>query len=90
MKILVQDPRTNQFFKDAGSWTDDEKSAKTFPHTKSAVKFCLSHRMPGVHIVMKFRDGKCYTRLVIPENTESKALDRSGRFFVSRPLSRAA
>ena len=54
MKILVQNCLNHRYLKTLEEWTADVSEAKSFPSSQKAIAFCVKHRIPAVHIVLKF------------------------------------
>jgi hypothetical protein len=54
MKILVQNCLNHRYLKSLQEWTADASEAKNFSTSESALAFCTRHKLPAVHIVLKF------------------------------------
>ena len=54
MKILIQNCFSLAYLKAKNKWTSNAADALTFPSANAALEFCLKHRPPDVHIVLKF------------------------------------
>jgi hypothetical protein len=59
MRILVQQKQTGLYFKDIGSWTQLNAEAMDFVSSTAAIDFCVSNKLSGVQLVLKFEEEKC-------------------------------
>jgi hypothetical protein len=59
MRILVQQKQTGLYFKDVGSWTQQASEAMDFVSSTAAIDFCMSNKLSGVQLVLKFEEEKC-------------------------------
>jgi hypothetical protein len=70
MRILLQQKETGQYFKDIGAWTREPGEAMDFLSSTSAIDFCVTNRISGVQIVLKFEEQRYDIVLpVLPEKT---------------------
>lgn len=75
MRILLQQKETGLYFKDIDSWTLESSEAMDFLSSTAAIDFCVSNKLPGVHIVLKFEEQKC--DIVLPvTGKESRQTER--------------
>lgn len=56
MRILIQQKQTGLYFKDVGAWTRDASEAMDFLSSTSAIDFCVTNKMTGVQLVLKFEE----------------------------------
>jgi len=56
MRILIQQKETGLYFKDVGAWTRDASQAMDFLSSTSAIDFCVTNKMTGVQLVLKFEE----------------------------------
>ncbi len=56
MRILIQQKQTGLYFKDVGAWTRDAAEAMDFLSSTSAIDFCVTNKMTGVQLVLKFEE----------------------------------
>lgn len=56
MRILVQQKETGLYFKDVGSWTRGSSEAMDFVSSTSAIDFCVTNKLDGVQLVLKFEE----------------------------------
>lgn len=54
VKILIQNCFSLDYLKENREWTGNVANALAFPSANDALEFCLKHRPPDVHIVLKF------------------------------------
>jgi hypothetical protein len=79
MRILLQQKETGQYFEDIGAWTREPADAMDFLSSTSAIDFCVTNRISGVQIVLKFEEQRYDIVLpVLPE--------RAPRGDENRPL----
>ncbi len=58
MRILLQQKETGFYFKDIGSWVRNSVEAMDFVNSTAAIDFCVTNKLPGVQLVLKFEDQK--------------------------------
>ncbi len=56
MRILIQQKETGLYFRDIDAWTRDPGEAMDFLSSTSAIDFCVSNRVNGVQLVLKFEE----------------------------------
>jgi hypothetical protein len=56
MRILIQQKETGLYFKDVGSWTRDSAEAMDFLSSTAAIDFCVTNKISGVQLVLKFEE----------------------------------
>lgn len=56
MRILLQQKETGFYFRDIGSWVRDTSDAMDFVSSTVAIDFCVSNKLPGMQLVLKFAD----------------------------------
>lgn len=54
MRILLQQKATGQYYQDVGVWTRNPAEAMDFLSSMKAIEFCMSNKVGGVQIVLKF------------------------------------
>lgn len=54
MKILLQHSRTLHYLRANGSWTRDEKEARDFSHSQTAIDYAFEHKLTHVYVTVKF------------------------------------
>jgi hypothetical protein len=54
MRILLQQKESGLYFQDIGAWTPDSNLAMDFLSSTSAIDFCVSNKINGVQLVLKF------------------------------------
>jgi hypothetical protein len=54
MRILVQQTATGHYFKDVGLWTQINSEAMDFMSSTAAIDFCVTNKLEGVQLVLKF------------------------------------
>ena len=75
MRILVQQKETGLYFKDVGSWVRETAEAMDFVSSTAAIDFCVTNKLPGVQLVLKFEDQKF--DIVLPVQPLAEPLPRS-------------
>jgi hypothetical protein len=68
MRILLQQKETGLYFQDIGAWTREPGEAMDFLSSTSAIDFCVTNRITGVQLVLKF-DEQRYD-IVLPVTLE--------------------
>jgi aryl-alcohol dehydrogenase-like predicted oxidoreductase len=58
MRILLQHVTTQQYLRDAGSWTANPFEALDFQQSQAALEFARDHGISGVQIAVKFIDSQ--------------------------------
>ena len=58
MRILLQQKETGLYFKDIESWTRTPPEAMDFLSSTAAIDFCVSNKLQGVQLVLKFEEEK--------------------------------
>ncbi len=76
MRILLQQKETGLYFKDVGSWVRGAAEAMDFVSSTSAIEFCVTNKLPGVQLVLKFQDQKF--DIVLPVQPVSDARSARG------------
>ena len=56
MRILLQQKETGFYFKDIDSWVRNTSEAMDFVSSTAAIDFCVSNKLPGMQLVLKFAD----------------------------------
>ena len=64
MKILLQQKTDGLYFKESGVWTQDAAEGMDFLSSSRAIDYCMTHRISGVQVVLKF-DQQLYD-IVLP------------------------
>jgi len=72
MRILLQQKETGFYFKDVGSWVRDTSEAMDFVSSTAAIDFCVTNKLPGVQLVLKFQDQKFDIVLPVQPVTDSQ------------------
>jgi len=54
MRILIQQKESGLYFKDLNDWTRLSGEAMDFLSSTSAIDFCVSNKISGVQLVLKF------------------------------------
>ena len=75
MRILLQQKETGLYFKDISSWAVESSEAMDFLSSTAAIEFCVTNKLTGVHLVLKFEEQKC--DIVLPVLTRENR--HSGR-----------
>ena len=58
MRILLQQKETGLYFKDIEAWTRGSAEAMDFVSSTAAIDFCVSNKLTGVQLVLKFEEEK--------------------------------
>ncbi|HVV74223.1 MAG TPA: hypothetical protein VHI52_22490 [Verrucomicrobiae bacterium] len=77
MRILLQQKETGFYFKDIGSWVRDTEQAMDFVSSTAAIEFCVTNKLPGVQMVLKFQDQKFDIVLPVQPLQDSQGVDAS-------------
>jgi len=56
MRILLQQKETGLYVKDAGAWAREPGEAMDFISSTKAIDFCVTHKIAGVQLVLKFEE----------------------------------
>jgi hypothetical protein len=56
MRILIQQKETGLYFKDINAWTKEPGEAMDFLSSTTATDFCVTNRISGVQLVLKFAE----------------------------------
>lgn len=56
MRILLQQKETGFYFKDIDSWVRNTSEAMDFVSSTAAIDFCVTNKLPGMQLVLKFAD----------------------------------
>jgi hypothetical protein len=56
MRILIQQKETGLYFKDINAWTRESGEAMDFLSSTSAIDFCVTNKIAGVQLVLKFEE----------------------------------
>ena len=75
MKIFLQDRHTSLYFVRTGHWTKSSTEAIDFPNYDKAIEYAREHKLPNVHVVLKFADYPYNIRLPL-----QKKLPRAASF----------
>ena len=76
MKVLLQQKKTGEYFKEDGVWTRDPVEAMDFLSSTKAIEYCVMKKIDSVHLVLKFEDQ--HYDIVLPMATERRY--QNGRF----------
>lgn len=79
MRILLQQKETGLYFKDVGSWVRDTTEAMDFVSSTVAIDFCVTNKLPDVHLVLKFQDQKF--DIVLPVQPTGVLQGKTARSF---------
>jgi hypothetical protein len=58
MRILLQQKKTGLYFKDIGAWVRSSSEAMDFVSSTAAIDFCVSNKLSGMQMVLKFQEQK--------------------------------
>ena len=56
MRILLQQKETGLYFKDVGSWVRHSAEGMDFLSSSAAIDFCVTNKLAGVQLVLKFEE----------------------------------
>jgi hypothetical protein len=56
MRILLQQKETGYYFRDIDSWVRNTSEAMDFVSSTAAIDFCVTNKLPGMQLVLKFAD----------------------------------
>lgn len=56
MRILLQQKDTGLYFKDVGSWVRHSADGMDFVSSSAAIDFCVTNKLAGVQLVLKFEE----------------------------------
>ena len=74
MRILLQQKDTGLYFKDIESWTRSTAEAMDFLSSTAAIDFCVTNKLKGVQLVLKFEEHQY--DIVLPVVTQIPRADR--------------
>ncbi|HWW02618.1 MAG TPA: hypothetical protein VNZ64_23165 [Candidatus Acidoferrum sp.] len=77
MRILLQQKDTGLYFKDVGSWVRPSDEGMDFVSSTAAIDFCVTNKLSGVQLVLKFEEQQYDIVLPVRPMTEFAA-KRSG------------
>jgi len=69
MRIVLQNHDTGLYFKDINSWVRQSSDAMDFVSSSAAIDFCVSNKLTGLQVVLKFDDQRY--EIVLPMLQES-------------------
>ena len=58
MRILLQQKETGLYFKDIDAWARGGAEAMDFVSSTAAIDFCVTNKLAGVQLVLKFEEEK--------------------------------
>jgi hypothetical protein len=58
MRILLQQKETGLYFKDIDAWSRGSAEAMDFVSSTAAIDFCVTNKLNGVQLVLKFEEEK--------------------------------
>jgi hypothetical protein len=70
MKVLLQQKNTGEYYKEDGVWTRDPAEAMDFLSSTKAIEYCVTRKVAGVHLVLKFEEQ--HYDIVLPVVTEGR------------------
>jgi hypothetical protein len=56
MRILLQQKDTGLYFKDVGLWVRHSADGMDFVSSSAAIDFCVTNKLSGVQLVLKFEE----------------------------------
>lgn len=56
MRILLQQKETGLYFKDVGEWVRPSAQGMDFVSSTAAIDFCVTNKVSGVQLVLKFEE----------------------------------
>lgn len=56
MKVLLQHKETGLYLKEVGEMTGTPSEAKDFLSSTLAIRFCITHKISGMQIVLRFHE----------------------------------
>jgi hypothetical protein len=56
MRILLQQKETGSYLQETGVWTSNPAQAMDFLSSTHALEYCITHRISGVQLVLKFEE----------------------------------
>jgi hypothetical protein len=74
MRILLQQKDTGLYFKNIESWTRSTAEAMDFLSSTAAIDFCVTNKLKGVQLVLKFEEHQY--DIVLPVVTQISRADR--------------
>ena len=58
MRILLQQKKSGLYFKDIGAWVRNSSEAMDFVSSSAAIDFCVTNKLAGLQMVLKFEEQK--------------------------------
>ena len=58
MQILLQQKETGLYFKGIGAWVRNSSEAMDFVSSSAAIDFCVTNKLSGLQMVLKFQEQK--------------------------------
>ena len=77
MRILLQQKETGLYVKDVGAWAREPGEALDFVSSTKAIDFCVTHKIAGVQLVLKFEEH--LHDIVLPMVTDRRHHSEKGR-----------
>jgi hypothetical protein len=68
MRILLQQKETGLYFKDIDSWERESSEAMDFLSSTAAIDFCVTNKLNGVQLVLKFEEHRYDIVLPVAQN----------------------
>ena len=56
MRICLQQKETGLYFKDVAEWVRTSSEAMDFVSSTAAIDFCVTNKLSGVQLVLKFEE----------------------------------
>lgn len=56
MKRFLQRVEDGRYFSERGNWTDDISRAHCFTDSPTAIRCCIEHNLPPVHLILDSQD----------------------------------
>jgi len=78
MRILLQQKETGLYVKDVDAWAREPIEAMDFVSSTKAIDFCVTHKISGVQLVLKFEEH--LHDIVLPMVTDRRHHSERGRF----------
>lgn len=80
MKVILQDVKTELFYKKGQQWTADSDEAMQFASTMNALNHCYAQELKKVQIVLKFDVDQYDIRLPVKPSRVQRR-DSSAKIF---------
>lgn len=77
MRILLQQKETGLYFKDVGAWARNSSEAMDFVNSTAAIDFCVSNKLNGIQVVLRFEEHKYDIVLPVVNPLQDPAGERS-------------